>query len=313
LCKVAKKCHKDSQNDSVCPWVDRLKPLHHDGKFMSEAPYELVTLRGGFHSIRSVAHGETMHIGTDPRTEAMELHVGQQRLAERVAAGTGANPFVVWDIGLGPAGNALAAMEALKENSHPVEIHSFEIDTEVLEFALKHADALSYLKGWERVVGQFLAEGEAQPTPLIRWRLHRGDFSRSRPEAPAPSAIFFDPYSPSRNAEMWSMETFQMIHDVASGEGTPDCMMTNYTRSTSVRVTMLLAGWFVGTGVPTGEKEETTIAANRPGLLEKPLDHAWLSRVRSSTNAAPLQGRNYDRGPISPEDYARLIAHPQFA
>jgi len=260
-----------------------------------------------------MAHGETMHIGTDPRTEAMELHVGQQRLAERVAAGTDANPFVVWDIGLGPAGNALAAMEALKENTHPVEIHSFEIDTEVLEFALKHADALSYLKGWERVVGQFLAEGEAQPTPLIRWRLHRGDFSRSRPEAPAPSAIFFDPYSPARNAEMWSMETFQMIHDVASGEGVPDCMMTNYTRSTSVRVTMLLAGWFVGTGVPTGEKEETTIAANRPGLLEKPLDHAWLSRVRSSTNAAPLQGRNYDRGPISPEDYARLIAHPQFA
>jgi hypothetical protein len=243
----------------------------------------------------------------------MELHVGQQLLAERVAAGTDANPFVVWDIGLGPAGNALAAMEALKENTHPVEIHSFEIDTEVLEFALKHADALSYLKGWERVVGQFLAEGEAQPTPLIRWRLHRGDFSRSRPEAPAPSAIFFDPYSPARNAEMWSMETFQMIHDVASGEGSPNCMMTNYTRSTSVRVTMLLAGWFVGTGVPTGEKEETTIAANRPGLLEKPLDHAWLSRVRSSTNAAPLQGRNYDRGPISPEDYARLIAHPQFA
>jgi hypothetical protein len=280
---------------------------------MSGAPYELVTLRGGSHSIRSMAHGETMHIGTDPRTEAMELHVGQQLLAERVAAGTDANPFVVWDIGLGPAGNALAAMEALTENTHPVEIHSFEIDTEVLEFALEHADALSYLKGWERVLGQLLAEGEAQPTPQIRWRLHRGDFSRSRPEAPAPSAIFFDPYSPARNAEMWSMETFQMIHDVASGEGAPDCMMTNYTRSTSVRVTMLLAGWFVGTGVPTGEKEETTIAANRPGLLEKPLDHAWLSRVRSSTNASPLQGRNYDRGPISPEDYVRLIAHPQFA
>lgn len=254
-----------------------------------------------------------MHIGTDPRTEAMELHVGQQRLAERVAVGTGANPFVIWDIGLGPAGNALAAIGVLKETGKPVEIHSFEIDTGVLEFALEHADALEYLGGWERVVGQLLAEGEAQPAPLIRWRLHRGDFSRSRPEAPAPSAIFFDPYSPARNAEMWSLETLQMIHDIASGESSPDCMMTNYSRSTSVRVTMLLAGWFVGTGVSTGEKEETTIAANRPGLLEKPLDQVWLSRVRSSTNASPLRGRNYDRAPIGPEDYERLIAHPQFA
>ena len=280
---------------------------------MSGAHYELVTLRGGSHSIRSTAHGETMHIGTDPRTEAMELHVGQQHLASRVVEATGSDPFVIWDIGLGPAGNALTSIEVLKETGKPVEIHSFEIDTGVLEFALGHSDALGYLKGWERVVAQLLAEGEALPAPKVRWRLHRGDFSRSKPEAPAPSAIFFDPYSPARNAEMWSLETFRMIHDMAIEGAAPDCMMTNYTRSTSVRVTMLLAGWFVGTGVPTGEKEETTIAANRPGLLEKPLDHAWLSRVRSSTNASPLRGRNYERGPIAPEDYARLIAHPQFA
>jgi hypothetical protein len=279
---------------------------------MSGVHYELVTLRGGSHSIRSTAHGETMHIGTDPRTEAMELHVGQQRLAERVALGTGADPFVIWDIGLGPAGNALTSIEVLKETDKPVEIHSFEIDTGVLEFALWHSGALGYLEGWESVVGQLLAKGEVFPVPKIRWCLHRGDFSRSTPKAPVPSAIFFDPYSPARNAEMWSLETFRMIRSFVGGVGAPDCMMTNYTRSTSVRVTMLLAGWFVGTGVPTGEKEETTIAANRPGLLEKPLDHGWLTRVRSSTNASPLRGRNYERGPIAPEDYARLIAHPQF-
>jgi hypothetical protein len=75
---------------------------------------------------------------------------------------------------------------------------------------------------------------------------------------------------------------------------------------------MLMAGWFVGRGVPTGEKEETTVASNRRELLENPLEGDWLSRVRSSTNASPLRGRNYARDPISPEDYARLAAHPQF-
>ena len=75
---------------------------------------------------------------------------------------------------------------------------------------------------------------------------------------------------------------------------------------------MALAGWFVGRGVQTGEKDETTIAANRLDLLKCPLGHEWMARVHSSTNAAPLRGRNYERGPIMPEDYARLLAHPQF-
>jgi hypothetical protein len=220
---------------------------------------------------------------------------------------------VIWDIGLGPAANAITAIESLRDLGKPVEIHSFEIDTEVLEFALQHAQALQYLAGWEESIGELLTTGVAHPAPGILWKLHRGDFSRSTPEAPAPSAIFFDPYSPARNAEMWSLETFRMIMEAVASPDAPDCTMTNYTRSTSVRVTMLLAGWFVGTGVATGEKEETTIAANRPSLLEKPLDAAWLSRVRSSTNSSPLRGRNYERGPIAPEDYARLIAHPQFA
>ena len=81
---------------------------------MTVPAFELVTLKGGGNSIRSTVHGETMHIGTDPRTEAMELHVGQQHLAERVGAWNSDSPFVIWDIGLGPAANAITAIETLK-------------------------------------------------------------------------------------------------------------------------------------------------------------------------------------------------------
>jgi len=286
----------------------------------SDAAFELVTLRGGGRSIRSKAHGETMHIGTDPRTEAHELHVAQQRLAERLRDWHQAEPFVIWDVGLGPAGNAITAIEVIcemihnktRESSTSVELHSYEISTEVLEFALRHAGELEYLNGWEAILRELLETGKASPAPSIEWRLHRGDFSRQPHNAPAPSVIFFDPYSPAQNSEMWNLETFRSMWKVVNTPGAPDCTMTNYTRSTSVRVTMLLAGWFVGTGVATGEKEVTTIAANRLDLLMKPLDDTWLARVRSSTNAEPMRGRNNERGPISPEDYARLIAHPQF-
>ena len=279
---------------------------------MERATYELVTLKGGAHSIRSVEHGETMHIGSGPGQEALELHIRQQRLAERAGEWQGSDPFEIWDIGLGPAGNAITAIEELGTIGIRVEIHSFEIDTAVLEFALRHSKELGYLDGWESVISQLLAEGVAFPRPNIRWRLHRGDFSRQPHDAPAPSVIFFDPYSPARNSEMWNLETFSSLWSAVSAPDAPPCTMTNYTRSTSVRVTMLLAGWFVGTGVPTGDKDVTTILSNRLHLLEKPLDQTWLSRVRSSTNASPLRGRNYERGPISPEDYTLLAALPQF-
>ena len=293
--------------------------------------YELVTLRGGVRSIRSLIHGETMHVGTDPCTEALELHVGQQKIVKRVLehqVTQPASPFVIWDIGLGPAANAISAMMALRdalqtrrengdvETSQRVEIHSFEISTEILEFALSHADALGYLSGWESTVLALLSHGSVEVDSSIRWRLHRGDFSRESHGAPSPNAIFHDPYSPARNPEMWSLETFasewMAVVDREDGKSGP-CMLTNYTRSTAVRVTMLLAGWFVGKGVPTGEKSETTIASNRVELLDAPLGREWLSRVRSSTNASPIRGRNYERGPIGPEDYAKLCKLPQFA
>lgn len=278
---------------------------------MNQPDFELVSLKGGRQSIRSRAHGETMHIGSDPRTEAMELHIRQQRLVDRIRVQGGSpGPFVIWDVGLGPAGNALTVIDTLRDVEAPVDIHSFEISTEILEFAVLHASGLDYLAGSEASIAALLANQIAFPAPHIRWYLHRGDFRECLHQAPSPAAIFHDPYSPARNPEMWSLETFRAEFGATSPR-TP-CLATNYTRSTAVRVTMALAGWFVGIGVPTGEKDQTTIAGNRLDLLERPLDRAWLARVRASTNAAPLRNGIYARGPISEEDYATLATLPQF-
>ncbi|MEI6561482.1 MAG: MnmC family methyltransferase [Verrucomicrobiota bacterium] len=274
----------------------------------TEGGFDLVHLKSGARSVRCRTHGETMHVGTGPSTEAAELHIRQQRIVERAQAHAG-GPFVIWDVGLGPAGNALTALDALRGVTVPVEIHSFEIDTAVLEFALGHADALGYLAGWEPAIQQLLANGIAQPLPHVRWHLHRGDYLAQLRNAPSPAAIFHDPYSPARNPGMWSLEVFRAARERV-GEG--ECLLTNYTRSTAVRVTLALAGWAVGFGVATGDKDQTTIAASRGDLLERPMDGAWLRRVRASTNAAPFRGGHYAPGPISEVDFTTLQALPQF-
>ena len=83
-------------------------------------------------------------------------------------------------------------------------------------------------------------------------------------------------------------------------------------RSTLLRVTLLLAGFHVGAGEATGEKEETTFAAADPSLVTRPLDATWLGRAFRSTSAEPLHDPVYRQCPLSEESRKALESHPQF-
>jgi len=272
--------------------------------------FEIVTLKSGMKSLRSLALRETFHPVTGPFAEANRLHIGQQRLVERCAAAK--ETFVIWDVGLGAAANALAAVEALVCGGGRTEIHSFDKTVTPLEFAIAHADELKYPLPHLDLLRCLIAGRCATSGAGIGWFLHHGDFRELiRDESiPGPDAIFYDPYSPGVNREMWTLEHFQAVRKRLDF-GTP-CLLTNYSRSTAVRVTLLLAGFFVGVGHGVGEKDETTIASNRVELLEKPLGSRWLARVLNSTNAAPLRGSDHARGPISEEDFGRMLRHSQF-
>jgi hypothetical protein len=107
---------------------------------------------------------------------------------------------------------------------------------------------------------------------------------------------------------MWRLEHWQNMRR-ACGER---CEIAFHSRSTALRVTLLLAGFYAGYGVSIGKKEETTVAATRRDLLQRPLDTAWLKMVKRSASAQPFCGDNYEQAPISAEDYAELSLHPQF-
>ena len=282
--------------------------MRHYAAPMSIQPpeFQIVTVQSGDRSVRSLEFGETFHPVIGPMAEARALHVRGQRLVERAAAEPGS--FIVWDVGLGAAANAVAVLESCADRC--VEIHSFDRTSAPLAFALQHAEALEYLLPFRAAIETLLAKGHAR-VGEIAWHFHAGDFSETmhRTEIPAPHAVLYDPYSPGTNADMWTLEHFTRLH--ARLDPARPCPLTNYTRSTAVRVTLLLAGFYVGCGHATGEKDQTTIAANAPGLLEEPLPLAWLERVARSTRGAPLRlGKVGSR--IAADDLARLRAHPQF-
>src|ERR1700758_2765733 len=72
--------------------------------------YQLVTLANGQRTLFSASYGEKMHPGLGPRAEAELLYVCQLHIRERLAKTSG--EFVIWDIGLGAAANAIAVLRA---------------------------------------------------------------------------------------------------------------------------------------------------------------------------------------------------------
>jgi tRNA U34 5-methylaminomethyl-2-thiouridine-forming methyltransferase MnmC len=186
---------------------------------------------------------------------------------------------------------------------------SFDCTLGPLQFALDHAEQLTYPLAWKQHLSELAAKHSTNITfangGTLTWTLCLADFT-TLPTAPAPDGIIYDPYSPAKNLPMWSLSHFSALRKRLSRPA----VLTSYSRSTAVRVTLLLAGFYVGIGGATGEKEQTTVAATEPGLLRSPLPLSWLKRVRMSTSARPLGS---PRGPISDADLLALEAHPQFS
>ena len=279
--------------------------------------YEVVRLANGTTSIRSVAEGETFHPVIGPVAEAEALYIRQLHLVERVAAaGRDGREFVLWDVGLGSAANVVTALRHLAGTPARLRVVSFDHTLEPLRFAREHAAELVYPMGFEEAYDGLLARREARfvhGNVSVEWEVHVGDFpSRlASPEPlPAPDAVFYDAYSPARNAAMWTLPVFRSLFR-RMDPGRP-CAVATYSRATLLRVTLLLAGFRVGAGEATGEKEETTLAANDASLVGRPLDAAWMARARRSTSAEPLAEPVYRQAPLSPESAAALASHPQF-
>ena len=297
--------------------------------------YCLVYLRNGARSIRSLAEAETFHPVIGPAMEAEALYVRQLHLPERVQATSG--EFVIWDVGLGAAANALTVIRLVREglaNSNAaaqerrapkqLRLVSFDLTTAAAAFALEHGAELGYVAGYESALAELVQNHSVKfgdDLLQVGWRLVLGDFPArlvsaredARPtqnELVPPHAILFDPYSPKKNPAMWTVPLFADLFRRLDPQR--PCALANYTRSTMARVTMLLGGFFVGVGHPSGLKEETTVAANRIDLLDEPLDRNWLERAKRSHSAEPLSGPVYRQAPLSPETRERLRQHPQF-
>jgi queuine tRNA-ribosyltransferase len=272
--------------------------------------YEII-VRDEVGFIKDSTSGEVMHSINDPAEEARSLYVEQSRLIERLESAAD-EPLVVWDVGLGAAANAMAAILAVEGTTPPqkprsLTLVSFENDLDSLKLALDHVRWFKHLR--HAAPRKLLSSGRwTNSASTIDWLLLSGDFAVRKYDAPPPDIIFFDPFSFKTDSSLWTLGAFRELALVCAGK--PVELFT-YTFSTSVRAAMLAAGFYVAKGRGTGPKSETTIglsphAATAPHTHEL-LGAEWLAKWRRSDARAPYGSL---AGDASWHD--AVSEHPQF-
>jgi hypothetical protein len=265
--------------------------------------FEPVVLRNGESSIRDRRTGEIMHPGLGPRREAELLYVEQTRLAERLSA-SAPGPVRVLDVGLGAATNALAVVDcAQRVRGRALVLTSLEQDDGPLRLVLAEQGRFPAQAAHRELLGSLLAR-HAVEAPGLRWTWLEGDASASLARLEAPQdVICFDPFSPEANPELWTVEALRRLHRALA----PGGVLSTYSASTRTRVTLLLAGFWVGAGAAAAAKKETTVASDGPEALVAPLGARWIQRWRRSSARSP-----HGVAKLTPEIEAAVLGHPQF-
>lgn len=267
--------------------------------------YEIHVAREGFASIRHRPSGEIMHSRTPPMEEARLLYVEQSRLRDRLRE----EAVTLWDVGLGAAANAMAAIECHRElgaAAKPLRIVSFENDLDSLRLALGSLPAFPYLQhpGPRELLDRGTWRGEG-----VWWELVSGDFEKTVVFAEGPpDIIFYDMYSSGTVPGPWRLETLRRLRERCAENAAE---LFTYTVSTAVRAKLLAAGWFVAPGRNAGAKLETTIALTAAAAETQRrnlLGLEWLAKWERSTARIPQE-----IGADAQAHFASVIReHPQF-
>jgi queuine tRNA-ribosyltransferase len=285
--------------DSYGPKTAHFSNIERKKKRLELGRFE-VLLGEPFSRIRDMTSGEVMHSVNDPDVEAETVYISQSDLRGKLLSKR-EEPIVIWDVGLGAATNAMAAIRAAEESlkdkscentsSRKLVIYSFEHDLDALKLVCRFPSRFKHIRhpaphslldngSWTSSCGQ------------IEWNLLAGDFKQRFSETPPAHIIYFDPFSFKQDSDMWTVDVFRKILEHSNARShLHEVELFTYSASTAVRAGLLLAGFYVAKGAATGPKSETTIAVS-PSRTQSEhcftwLDFQWLDKWRRSDAKKP--------------------------
>ncbi|WP_457639854.1 tRNA (5-methylaminomethyl-2-thiouridine)(34)-methyltransferase MnmD [Persephonella sp.] len=226
-----------------------------------------------YHSTKAGAYTESLHKFVLP-TKIKEISAKRGEVH-------------ILDVGFGLGYNvAVALKEAVKANPDVyLHIVSVEKDTEVinrikeLELPEHLQDVYTDITSGKMENSIYTAEGKNFQLKILFGEGRqviknlKGSFD----------AVFFDPFSPKVNTEMWTVNLFREIKRLLKSRG----ILATYSASLAVRKGLLEAGFKIGLVEPVGRKSYSTVASLEGEL--PPLTEKEKNRLKNSPYAVAYE------------------------
>lgn len=254
---------------------------------MDKTSDTLITTNDGSSTLHSAEFDENMHSLSGAYEEALLKHVIPSRVLD---IGTGS--ISILDVGFGIGYNILALLTELaaKNFTGSCDVVSFEKDRSFLPYM----DSILFHDGRDRtysMIKKAYSDG-ATRDGVVSIRIFFGD-ARESIRALADcrfDAIFFDPFSPSHNPELWSVEFFREIFRLTSARG----ILTTYSSALQIRAALIEAGFIIGRGPSVGGKREGTLAS-KSGIIES-LPNEEIVALKKNARAVPYRDETLAAG-----------------
>jgi len=214
----------------------------------------LVTTEDGTSTLFLQDYDQAMHSMSGAYDESLLKHVFPSRILDRDSGELNA-----LDIGFGLGYNVLALMNEFlnKNNKLTLNIISLEKDKNFLEF-MKRIEFNDSRDNIYNFIKEVYVSGKGNYYG-INLQIIIGDARETlrKLQGMRFDAIFQDPFSPSKNPELWSVNYFLKLKELLQ----PDGIITTYSSADQIRRAMTEAGLNIGRGPSVGKKREGTIAS----------------------------------------------------
>ncbi|MBE9012665.1 hypothetical protein IQ250_20910, partial [Pseudanabaenaceae cyanobacterium LEGE 13415] len=219
----------------------------------------------GSYTFFSEEFGEAFHSYQGAKTEAFQKFSDAIDLQKKAKQ----SQIKLLDVCYGLGYNTAAAIEVIR-NVNPtctIEIYGLELDPTV---PISAAPLLQHWASDVQIVLESIAKQHNYQDNYLKAQLLIGDARQTIQKLNhfQADAIFFDPFSPRRCPQLWTVEFFKRVAQCLA----PDGKLATYSRSASVRTALIEAGLQIGT-IPLGELH---------------LPHDWAQGTIAAWNAETL-------------------------
>ena len=244
--------------------------------------YKLITTEDGSETLYDPNYDQTMHSMSGAWDESIKKHIIPSKILQLQQKN-----ITVLDVGFGLGYNisALLHQNRILKLNKQFTIISLEKNRDFQNFlnSIKFNDdrQIEYKKIIELFNNGFYQDESCSIKLLF------GDARENikRINNIKFDAIFYDPFSPGKNPEMWSLDIFRIIVNLIKTTG----ILTTYSSALQIRRAMFDNGFILGRGPSVGKKRDGTVASLELSQLDNPLSTDDLHHILNDIKSTPYK------------------------